>query len=126
MWQIVVLFSAPTILQTRKWWTETSTVIVIFQNFRVPHTLPEQEDGVHSCPVQLLDDLDRNHGAPEQMEKALHQQLSGMGEVKRRLYSSPNNCWMQNHHHAGHQALEEEREVAAMKNLWSQALEVKR
>ena len=27
------------------------------------------------------------------------------------------------HGHAGHQALEEEREVAAMKNLWSQALE---
>ena len=69
---------------------------------------------------------------PEQKGKALHQQLSGMGEVKRKLYSSPytyhlldmekNNCWMQNHHHAGHQALEEEREVAAMKNLWSQAL----
>ena len=59
--------------------------------------------------------------------------LSGMGEVKRKLYSSPytyhlldmerNNCWMQNPHHAGHQALEEEREVAAMKNLWSQALD---
>ena len=29
-------------------------------------------------------------------------------------------------HHAGHQAGEEERDVAAMNNLWSQALEVKR
>ena len=69
----------------------------------------------------------------EQKGKALHQQLSRMGEVKRKLYSSPytyhlldmdgKNCWMQNHHHAGHQALEEETEVAAMKNLWSQALD---
>ena len=52
-----------------------------------------------------------------------------MGEGKRKLYSSPytyhlrdmerNNCWMQNHHHAGHRAGEEERVVAAMKNLRS-------
>ena len=35
--------------------TETSTVIVIFQNFRVPHNCPGQEDGFQGCPPQLLD-----------------------------------------------------------------------
>ena len=53
-------------------------------------------------------------GEEEAVLLALHLSPAGHGE---------NNCWMQNHHHAGHQALEEEREVAAMKNHWSQALE---